>query len=204
MVKVEKLRGKRKKPGEQVKLILVGLTPGRVQHKAINESKRPREGAFKGQMRGRIFKWFKELGIVGYFGFKDEDDMFLNPEFDDLIYLTSLLRDPVYYENGKNYSGRNPLPWKDEKLMKLLKDTVDVLSNTPENCIIVPCGDIVAEGLKRYFPSKFHGQVLFGFPHPSPLNSHAQKKFDECKSRLLKQVETYLKKDTPFKKDFKI
>lgn len=183
-VKIEKLNSKRKKPSKKVKLALLGLTPGRVQHNAINLAKRPREGAFKGQMRGRIFKWFSVLGIAQYFGLSDEDDMFLNPKYDDVIYLTSLLREPVYYENGKNYSGRSPAPWKDDELLKLIKDTIEILKNLPSSCIIIPCGDIVAEALRRYLPERLHDQVLFGFPHPSPLNSHAQKKFDECKKFL--------------------
>ncbi len=194
-IKIGKLNHKRpKRVPRTTELVIVGLTPGRVQHKAINSSKRPREGAFKGPMRKTIYKWFEKLGINEALGIKEIDDLYTEPQFEKTVFMTSLLREPVYYSNGKNYSGRSPVPWKDEKLSLLVKDTISLLSTIPDNCLIVPCGDIVAkclvDGLESYGLSE---NILEGFPHPSPINSHGHKKFDANRRQMKKKIRSIWK-----------
>lgn len=189
-IKIGKLTHKRPKTVPRTtELVIVGLTPGRVQHEAINSSKRPREGAFKGPMRKNIYKWFEGLGINEVLGVNGLDDLYTDPYFEKTVFMTSLLREPVYYSNGKNYSGRNPVPWKDEKLSLLVKDTIELLSTISDSCLIVPCGDIVGkcllEGLEPHGLSK---NVLEGFPHPSPINSHGPKKFETNKRQMRKKI----------------
>jgi hypothetical protein len=174
-------------------LILLGLTPGKVQHKSIDEAKDPREGAFKGPMRRKLYQWFKEIGVAKHFKLENEDDLFKRPDLDQRVFISSLLRDPVYYSNEKNYSGRDPYPWKHEKLTKLMMETIILLNSAPKTALIIPCGDIVSQALEMYLKNDLKKNVLFGFPHPSGLNSHAPKKFEKGKIMFKKRVLELLK-----------
>lgn len=187
---IEKINHKRKlKVPSVTKLVLVGLTPGRVQHEVMNNSSRPREGAFKGSMRTRLFDWFNQLGINRELGVTHKDDLFVSSKYDELVFMTSLLRDPVYYQNGKNYSGRNPYPWDDKRLSKMMTETIKVLKTAPKTTIIIPCGEVVSQSLEEGLQGNhLIKNVLLGFPHPSGLNAHGPKKFQDRKRKFIKQV----------------
>jgi len=98
------------------------------------------------------------------------------------------MREPVY-SNGKNYSGRSPFPWEHEEMSKLMEETFKLLSTAKKDCLIVPCGQIVSTALMvGLLDTSLYNNVLFGFPHPSPLNGHARREFEENFNELRKRT----------------
>lgn len=192
MIVVEKLRHKRKMPSAKVRIVLLGLTPGKQQHETINKSKNPREGSFKGYMRKQIFEWFKELGLAQKLELENEDSLFIDDNFKESLYISSLLREPVYIKKNntkKNYSGRSPLPWNDDALIKLMEDTFTVLKTIKKPVLIVPMGQIVSEAIKNFSDIDRKHFVLHGFPHPSGANANRKIEFNRNK-KVLKQTVT--------------
>lgn len=196
MIVIEKLSHKRKKPSSKVKIVLLGLTPGKQQHETINKAKNPRDGSFKGYMRKQIFEWFKELEIARNLGLQDEDSLFIEDMFKDSLYISSLLREPVYIEkNGtkKNYSGRSPLPWKDDSLKKLMDETLKILGTIKKPVLIVPMGQIVSDAIKDFSDLDEKHFILHGFPHPSGANANRKKEFSNNKSELKRIANKFFK-----------
>lgn len=187
-IQIEKLNKKRSLPSPKTQIVLLGLTPGKQQHQAINSSKKPREGAFKGYMRKQMHEWFKELGLAKDFELESEDDLFTRKEFLKTLYMTSLLREPVYIvkEDGvkRNYTGRSPLPWKNEKLKGLMMETLSALEKMKQTTLIIPMGQIVSEAIQNHSSLDEKHFVLHGFPHPSGANANRKNEFEANKRKL--------------------
>ena len=194
LIVIEKLNKPRKIPSKDTKLVLVGLTPGRRQHEAINSSENALSGSFKG-MRKQIFAWFEILKISKILNIDNEDSIFNEKRFLKMTYITSLLREPVYIKsNGKlsNYSGRNPFPWCNDDLTKLMHQTLDILSRLDKPCLIVPMGQIVSEALVKFSSLDESHYILHGFPHPSGANGHRHREFEENCPKLKKIVRRWI------------
>ena len=135
---------------QKAELVLLGLTPGRQQHDASKTAKSVREWAFKGFMRKQMYEWFISLGMAKYLKLEDEDDLFTK-RFQKTVYMTSLLRMPVYVgENRKNYTGRSPYPWKHKKLKELMNETLNDLNRVKKPVLLVPMGQIVSKAIKDF------------------------------------------------------
>jgi hypothetical protein len=196
MIIVEKLSHKRKKPTKNVKLVLLGLTPGKQQHRTINNSRNPRNGSFKGYMRKQIYEWFVDLGIANELKLENEDTLFVEKKFEDLIYISSLLREPVYVKkNGlkKNYTGRSPYPWKNDSLFVLMDDTLKILEKIEQPVLIVPMGKIVTEAIIKFSNLDDNNFILHGFPHPSGANGSRKIEFKKNKNILIDIVSSFFK-----------
>ena len=178
---------------QKAELVLLGLTPGRQQHDASKTAKRVREWAFKGFMRKQMYEWFISLGVAKYLKLEGEDDLFTK-RFQKTVYMTSLLRMPVYVgENRKNYTGRSPYPWKHEKLKKLMNETLNDLNRVKKPALLVPMGQIVSKAIKDFSLLDEKHFILHGFPHPSGANGHRHKEFSKNKQNLKKIIEDWIK-----------
>jgi len=174
-----------------VEIILVGLTPGKQQHRKI-ENEGVDKGAFAGGMRTNFHRWFCTLGIDAHFDLKGPDDLFERGDLVHRRFFTSLLRDPVY-SNDENYSGRNPFPWEHPELAEMMERTFELLRTADSRCLIIPCGQVVSQALMvGLLDSPLHDNVLYGFPHPSPLNGHANREFEENYPLLKLRCESVL------------
>ncbi|MBC76124.1 MAG: hypothetical protein CME64_08920 [Halobacteriovoraceae bacterium] len=201
MIVIKKLNKKAKPPTPEVKIVLLGLTPGKQQHIAINASTNARSGAFKGYMRKQIYEWFKELGLSKFLQLENEDSLFQEERFTTSLFTTSLLREPVYcIKDGeeKNYTGRNPFPWKNEDLYTLMKKTLNTLETLPPGTLIVPMGQIVSKAIQKYSDLDQKHFILHGFPHPSGANGHRGRQFEENKRNLKKITKKFLSQTSPF------
>ncbi|HYX37825.1 MAG TPA: hypothetical protein VE954_32380 [Oligoflexus sp.] len=178
-IKIVRFKKQAPLPHKNTKLVLLGLTPGARQHKAVDEAEYARFGAFEGTMRPVIFRYCEELGINKFFEITTIPGLYEDRRFDRIVYTTSLLRDPVYYGNGKNYTGRSPYPWNHEKLRSMMEQTFERLSHIKQPCLIMPMGDVVSEAIRDYSDLDTQHFVLHGFPHPSGSNGHKEKKFIE-------------------------
>ena len=196
---IEKLSCIHTKPSGKVKMILLGLTPGSQQHEAINKSKSIRESAFKGYMRTQIHEWLIELGIARELELKSKDSLFTDKRFKDFIFISSLLRNPVYVlKNGKknNYSGRSPYPWKHDDLKKLMDTTLSILDTIENHTLIVPMGQVVSKSLKIYSNLDKQHYILHGFPHPSGANINRRVEFHNNRKELKIIVDNYFQNNT--------
>lgn len=196
MIIIESLKNKRKKPSKDVQLILLGLTPGRQQHEAIDSSKNSRNVAFKGYMRQQMFEWFEALGIKKFLSLEDEDSLFTESRFLKTLYTTSLLREPVYVlkkDKKRNYSGRSPFPWKHEELNNLMTDTITTLDAIKSPCLIFPMGQIVSKAIRDFSSLDERHFIMHGFPHPSQANGHRKNEFNRNKTELRKVFLKYKK-----------
>jgi uracil-DNA glycosylase len=187
-IKISRLNTRRLPIAPNVKLIIVGLTPGAQQEKAINNANQVRAGAFAGAMRKNIHQYMLELGICEYFKIISVDEIYDSKSFESLVYFTSLLREPVYIYNKKkgkykNYAGRSPYPWDEDDLKVMMDETLTLLEGH-SNALIIPMGDIVSKAIIDYSTIGESNYVLHGFPHCSPLNGHRQKKFEEAFTNL--------------------
>lgn len=194
VIKIEKLSHKRPRPSPRTEIVLIGLTPGKQQHLAIEKAASPRQGAFKGYMRKQMFEWFQKLRLSDYLDLEDEDTLFNDHYFSKRLFVTSLLREPVYIKQGsnfKNYSGRNPLPWHNAELLTMMQETLDLLDTLQNNCLVIPLGKVVSQAIKRFSELDEYHFILHGFPHPSGANGHRGREFTENQRRLKKIVKEY-------------
>jgi len=193
---IESLKGKRQAPTASVKIVLLGLTPGARQHRVINASDAPRAGSFIG-MRGQIHQWFDKLGINSCLNLENEDSLFTDSDLIRTSYMTSIIRDPVYViKDGqkKNYSGRQPYPWQDEKIWSRVEETLSLLeSNLAHSALIVPMGNIVSKCISQHSSIDKSNIVLHGFPHPSGANANRRKQFLKAKDNLMILVRKWSK-----------
>lgn len=192
---VEKLNKPRTIPSNQTQIVLVGLTPGRRQHDAINAAENALTGSFKG-MRKQIFSWFDALGITKIFELSDENSLFTEKRFEETAYITSLLREPVYVSKDgvqSNYTGRSPFPWHHDALTTMMNETLQLLSDLKNPSLIVPMGQVVSQAIADFSTLDANHQVLHGFPHPSGANGHRHREFSENCQSMKKVVEKFIR-----------
>lgn len=192
-ITVKKLPKKRSQPSKKTEIVILGLTPGKQQHEAIIKATIAREAAFKGFMRKQMFEWFQYLKIDKFLNLENEDSLFTK-KYLSRVYITSLLRDPVYIQIDsklKNYTGRNPYPWNDKDLLLLMKDTIKQLNKLHNSCLIIPLGQVVSMAIQNFSELDDDHYVLHGFPHPSGANGHRKKEFLENRRELRKIAQEY-------------
>ncbi|MCC2673798.1 MAG: hypothetical protein K0Q43_678 [Ramlibacter sp.] len=167
----------------RAKLVLVGITPGRVQAaNALAEARRQLEagasaeesmrkakhvGAFSGPMRTNLVEmldhiglaWLKIASCVELFGSRA-----------DLLQTASVLQFPVFVD-GENYSSR-PDPIRTPMLRSMVLDHFAQLGKLLPDAVFVPLGPVPTKVMQWLadegrFTSQ---QVLAGLPHPSGPN----------------------------------
>jgi hypothetical protein len=169
----------------QAKLVLVGITPGRVQAaNALAEARRQlaagatsgeamrkakEVGAFSGPMRANLTAMLDHIGLDRWLGIGSCKELFDTKPH--LLQTASALQFPVFVE-GENYNG-NPDPMRTPVLRRLVMEHFAKLGGQLPHAVFIPLGPVptkVMEGLINDGCFR-KDQVLSGLPHPSGANA---------------------------------
>jgi hypothetical protein len=169
----------------QARLVLVGITPGRVQAEnglrafrdallagrdiqdAIREAKSV--GSFSGAMRGNLVAMLDHVGLQRVLGLLSCAELFL-PKL-DLVHFTSALRYPVF-SNGENYNGV-PDMLRTPFLRHWVDTTLAEEARALQEAVWIPLGPTPTSAL-HYLASKGlldADHIMDGLPHPSGANA---------------------------------
>lgn len=175
----------------QARLVLVGITRGRVQAtNALAEAKRQlvqgassadamrrakEVGAFSGPMRSNLTSMLDHIGLANWLGVHSCTQLFADKA--SLLQTASVLQFPVFVD-GENYNG-NPDPMRTPMLKRFVHEHFGHLGSALPNAVFVPLGPVptkvmailVQEGCFR------SQQVLAGLPHPSGANAERVQYF---------------------------
>jgi hypothetical protein len=169
----------------QAKLVLVGITPGRVQAaNALNEARRqladgaaPLEamrrakdvGAFSGPMRSNLTAMLDHIGLTRWLAVSSCAELF-GPK-SHLLQTASVLQFPVFVD-GDNYNG-NPDPMRTPMLRKFVVEHFAKLGPQLTRAVFVPLGPVPTKVLEALVQDGHFraAQVLGGLPHPSGANA---------------------------------
>lgn len=166
------------------RLVLVGITPGRVQ--ALNAldafCRTLRDGAdlstalrrakfaasFSGAMRGNLVQMLNVIGAHETLGVPDCAALF-DPAH-ELVHFTSALRYPVFV-NGKNYNG-SPNMLRTPLLCGMLETLLEEEALLVPGALWLPLGPKPAAALRHLISRGVlrADQLLEGMPHPSGAN----------------------------------
>ena len=169
----------------KARLVLVGITPGRVQAaNALAEARRQLEmgasaqdamrnakqvGSFSGPMRTNLVALLDHIGLPKWLGVPSCGHLF--DSHSDLLQTASVLQFPVFVD-GQNYNGSPEILSSALLLSQLLLYFAPLGKDLPE-AVFVPLGPVptkvmlwlIKEG--QFRPE----QVLSGLPHPSGANA---------------------------------
>ena len=179
------------------KVVLVGITPGRVQaNNALNEAKRclqanlpvedtlrlaKQTGAFSGKMRPNLVDLLDAIHLNDWLQIRSCDELFTKRV--ELLQTSSVLQFPVFVD-GENYNG-TPDPLKSPLLKRLLVGHFGEMIKRLPNAVYVALGPVPAKAMvwlveQGYISSD---RVLTGLPHPSPANAERIAYFLDRKSK---------------------
>jgi len=167
------------------RLVVVGITPGRVQMlNALRELRRQLDagaseavalraakltGAFSGPIRPNLVALLDAIGMQGWLGIKGCTELF--GACSDLVQTASVLRNPVFF-NGQNYSGA-PSMVRDKLLQAELIEGFGQDARQLPDAVYLPLGEKVAQAL--FFLAERglvrRERILDGLPHPSGANA---------------------------------
>lgn len=169
----------------RAKVVLVGITPGRVQAaNALAEAKRcllaglpPAEilskakqtGAFSGAMRPNLINLMDAIGLAKWLGIGSCADLFASKG--ELLQTASALQFPVFVD-GDNYNG-SPDPSKSPLLRSMLVEHFGGMARSLPDAVYIPLGPVPTKALawlvrEGHIPA---GRILEGLPHPSGANA---------------------------------
>ncbi len=169
----------------RAKVVLVGITPGRVQAaNALAEAKRcllaglaPAEvlakakqtGAFSGAMRPNLINLMDAIGLSRWLGISSCADLFASKG--ELLQTASALQFPVFVD-GDNYNG-SPDPSKSPLLRSMLVEHFAGMVKSLPDAVYIPLGPVPTKALawlvrEGHIPA---GRILEGLPHPSGANA---------------------------------
>lgn len=179
------------------RLVVVGITPGRVQaDNALREAKAQllqgrgndealraakRTGAFSGAMRPNLVTMLDHIGVAGWLGLGSCSDLFGAAA--DQLQSTSVLPFPIFL-NGQNYNG-TPDPMRSDLLRSLVLQYFVPLLRALPNAAYVPLGP-VPSAVMGWLVHEGHieqRKVLAGLPHPSGANAERIAYFVGAKPR---------------------
>jgi hypothetical protein len=188
----------------RARLVLVGITPGKVQAaNALSEAKRQLDagsssadamrrakqvGAFSGPMRTNLIAMLDHIGLDRWLGLQSCAELFAGKG--ELLQTASVLQFPVSL-NGENYNG-NPDPMRTPMLRQMVTEHFARLGKDLPQSVFVPLGPVptkVMDALIR--DGRFRSeQVLQGLPHPSGANAERIQYFLGRKSADLLSAKT--------------
>lgn len=185
------------------RIVLVGITPGRVQALAaiakardcLSRSASPEKASaeakstasFSGPMRGNLIAMLDHVGVASRLGLQTTASLWSSHTH--LVHFTSALRYPVF-EDGKNYSGSGIVS------RQLLREQIE--SYFAHECraltgaLFVPLGK-AAQAACDYatgIGALSSAQILRGLPHPSGANAERIAYFLGRKDRASLSVKT--------------
>ena len=185
------------------KVVLVGITPGRVQAiEAIRTAARSLQdgldeaqarvraktaASFAGPMRSNLVNLLDHIGLATRLGLESTANLWTTRS--DLVHFTSTLRYPVF-EGTKNFSGSGLLrsPLLREQLKAWFASECEVLPQA----LFVPLGSAADAACQHLVTlGKLDSrQVLNGLPHPSGANAERISYFLGRKARGLLSSKT--------------
>lgn len=189
----------------QAKVVICGITPGRLQANlaleeankklnssaGLNDAKRAAKetASFAGPMRENLIRMLDNIGLAQKLNINNAGELFGVRR--ELVHYTSALRYPVFV-NGNNYSGtpnmlRTPL-LKQQIDTYLTEEARQLSSDT----LFIPLGSKVEEALRYLVTNGVlnERQLLTGMPHPSGANGERIAYFLGEKPRHLLSVKT--------------
>ena len=188
----------------KAKIVLVGITPGRVQ--AVNALRAAQyqlkqgatldvalkaaksTGSFSGPMRNNLVGMLDHFGLHSWLGLKSCAALF--GEKSDLVQSDSLLRYPVFVRGG-NYNGQ-PSMVNHPLLQRYLLEHFAASVRLFPDALFIPLGDQVG-GVFRWLMERQildDARVLDGFQHPSGANAERIAYLLERKSRKALSAKT--------------
>jgi len=168
----------------QARIVLVGITPGKVQavnalkeaRRALDEGASDEEalrrakltGAFSGPMRPNLIALLDSIGMHAKLGLTSCDELFGRSS--SLLQTASALQFPVFFR-GENYNG-TPDPTRHPLLQRLLTDYFGSMMGQLPNAAFIPLGPVPSKALDWLVAKGVvkGSQVLHGLPHPSGAN----------------------------------
>jgi len=186
------------------RVVLVGITPGKVQAanalaeargallagKSIDEVLRraKRTGAFSGAMRPNLINLLDCIGLHKWLNIGSCAELFGNAG--QLLQTASALQFPVFID-GANYNG-TPDPLKNSLLRSMLLEHFGTMVKAVPNAVFVPLGPVPSKALEwlaqqGVLPAS---RVLHGLPHPSGANAERIAYFLGRKKRSELSVKT--------------
>lgn len=188
---------------QSAKVVIVGITPGRVQAVAALESARQTllagrshaeamkvakaTASFAGPMRRNLVALLDHVGVAARLGIPSTAEFWGAGQH--LAHFTSALRYPVF-EKSRNYSGGGLLS------SALLKGELDRWfaseCRTLPNALYVPLGPAALSACDRQVAAGIlrRGNILGGLPHPSGANAERIAYFLGRKPRHLLSTRT--------------
>lgn len=180
--------------------VMAGITPGQTQMRLAFETvrdalaagyssddalrKAKEQAAFAGAMRTRLCDWLDRLGLPAWLGAPNAEALFSTHA--TLLHSTSVLRYPVFVDDGHNYTGRRPNLSASPFLLDFTRRYFLRELRKLDNPIIVPLGTAVANSLRAVKIDASH--CLYGFPHPSGAYVGGPSQFVKEKPRLRRQL----------------
>lgn len=169
----------------QARVVIVGMTPGRVQAvNALQAAQRALQAgetvvraaeqakvfaSFSGPMRGNLVRLLDHVGLARWLGISTTARLW--DDRADLVHFTSALRYPVFVD-GQNWSGQ-----PDMVRTPLLRSWLERYTGSElgqlRDAVFVPLGPKVAAALDHLAAQgMINGdRVLAGLPHPSGANA---------------------------------
>jgi hypothetical protein len=194
---------------EGATVVLVGITPGWTQAEAAFRAardglgmglssdevvRRVKEAASFAGMRRRLGRWLDGIGLPEQLGLGSQGGEAL---FDDLasdgspLHTMSVFRYPVFL-GSNNYAGRTPR-WDQSPMLRrwLIEETPQELNRLREARAIIPLGQVPAGALRRLGVEGLldEQRCVFGLPHPSPANGHAERLYSERQDALRARIQ---------------
>lgn len=171
------------------RVALVGLTPGwhqmQIAFEKFRDARRSRQtvadaldaaktdASFAG-MRKRLCAWLDELGVAELIAVESTSALFGDAH--DRVHTTSLIRYPVFTgPEAQNYTGYKPRPERSPLLMSIITEVLLPELDRLPHALIVPMGRRVSAALDAAGVDR--SRCLYGFPHPSGVNSHGPAQF---------------------------
>ena len=170
----------------QAKVVLVGISPGKVQwknaliatqaalaqglpdHDVLSYAKQ--QGAFSGPMRHNLIKILDYIGLHEKLQLQSTAALF--DQTQHLVHMTAVLPHAIFID-GKNYNGTSPNMRKNAFLWAQIEEYFVPQIQALPNSLYIPLGQSVIDVLMHpcnlgYLKEQ---QILQGFPHPSGANA---------------------------------
>lgn len=180
------------------KVVLVGITPGRVQwQNALQSSQQALQqglnndavlayakqyAAFSGPIRNNLVKILNHIGLHDKLAIHSTAALF--HESQHLVHMTAVLPHAIFLK-GKNYNGTSPNMLKNAFLYQHIEHYFLPQIQALPRALYIPLGQSVIDVLLHlsnlgYLKAE---QILQGFPHPSGANAERIQYFLGLKQR---------------------
>lgn len=188
----------------KAKVVIVGITPGRVQaNNALVEAKRclqaglsdnetlrlaKQTGAFSGKMRPNLVALLDSIKLNNWLQIGSCSELFSGKQ--ELLQTASVLQFPVFLDD-ENYNGTPDL-LKSQLLKGLLTEHFGQMTKSLPDAVYIPLGPVPTKAMSWLANQGYlsNERVLAGLPHPSGANAERIAYFLGQKSKTDLSVKT--------------